>query len=163
MTISKHSIIAAVIGTVCTVGIAAAAVLVVKDNASQTQTLAEDKEIHVDIPAGTYYYNGDVASDFRIEVTEDKTIQLLNISFDEVAESFRNTDDSLTDEDIMEIIDNFGPEYTTPTEFTAVYFPEIDYTGILVVWNGETGHGYQYVAENTISWGAVNGDFMLVE
>ncbi len=163
MTISKRSIIATAIGTVCVVGLTAAAVIVLKGNASDAQQLAEDKEIHVDIPVGTYYYEGDTTSDFRIEVTEDKTIQLLNISFDEVAQHFKSSDPSLTDDDITEIIDNFGAEYISPTEFVAVHFPEINYTGILVVWNGETGHGYEYAAENTISWGAVDGDFILVE
>ncbi|MBQ8193934.1 MAG: hypothetical protein IJZ47_01080 [Oscillospiraceae bacterium] len=163
MTISKRSIISTAIGAVCVVGLTAAAVIVLKGNASDAQQLAEDKEIHVDIPVGTYYYEGDTTSDFRIEVTEDKTIQLLNISFDEVAQHFKSDDPSLTDEDIAEIIENYGPEYKTPTEYTAIYFPDLDYTGILVSWSGESGYGYEYAAENTISWGSVDGDFILVE
>ena len=152
------------------VGIAAAMIVPAAIKKHEEAKLLEEelaagfnKNISVEIPVGKYYYNGDVSSDFYIEVFEDETIQIVNLPFDVIAENERVLSPELTDEDIQEIIDNISPEYFTPTKYEAIYFPDIDYTGILIFWNGSTGSGYRYADENVISWGMIDGHFVLSE
>lgn len=152
------------------VGIAAAVIVPAAIKKHEEAKLLEEelaagfnKNISVEIPVGRYYYNGDVSSDFYIEVFEDETIQIVNLPFDVIAENERVLSPELTDEDIQEIIDNISPEYFTPTKYEAIYFPDIDYTGILIFWNGSTGSGYRYADENVISWGMIDGHFVLSE
>ena len=121
----------------------------------------------IDIPAGRYYRDGDVDSEYWIDVTEDKQLELVGPDIEgEMFKHFKEDMPEESDEAIQEIVDASIEPFLEPKDFRAVQVYGLDQANILIDWvqegNGISGYGYEYPAENTI-YAEFFGTFTLVE
>ncbi len=158
-------------------GIIAASVAVSRANAAvltdetagTAEATAEAEPLFwdVDIPVGRYYRDGDVNSEYWVDVTEDKVIEMVGPDIvGEVFNYFKEDMPNETDEQLMNVARNSAEPFLKPNEYRSVQTFGDDTVHVLINWSVDDGciggFGYVYPEENTIEM-TFMGKFILVK
>ncbi len=172
MTISAKfvKITAACVGAAAVAaGIVGISVTVSRANSSAlTDNAADDSAAFFDvaIPEGRYYFNGDTASEYWIDVSDD-IINLCGPDIEgELYETMKEDGISETEEVVREAAHNSVEQYLQPNEYRAVKLNGMDDIAVFIEWGEDdgciSGYGYTYTEDNTLNWSGM-GDFILAE